>query len=137
MQALLHFDVELVEIGAAAGWGGWLKRLASIVKALPFRAMSLTVAKMWSRTAQRPALLSSRWSSRRAASAAAPFGETLSGAYFTWWVMVGTSATLEAAGSRLPCNGWVRWEPSGLASASECRAVQSRQARPEEAQQPS
>ena len=37
MQALLHFDVELVEIGAAAGWGGWLKRLASIVKALPFR----------------------------------------------------------------------------------------------------
>ena len=88
-------------------------------------------------TAQRPALLSSRWSSRRAASAAAPFGETLSGAYFTWWVMVGTSATLEAAGSRLPCNGWVRWEPSGLASASECRAVQSRQARPEEAQEPS
>eukprot|EP00320_Phaeocystis_rex_P014934 CAMPEP_0119074416 /NCGR_PEP_ID=MMETSP1178-20130426/72101_1 /TAXON_ID=33656 /ORGANISM="unid sp, Strain CCMP2000" /LENGTH=199 /DNA_ID=CAMNT_0007056573 /DNA_START=22 /DNA_END=621 /DNA_ORIENTATION=- len=32
--ALLHFDVELVEISAP---GGWLKRLASMVKALPFR----------------------------------------------------------------------------------------------------
>ena len=25
--ALLHFDVELVEIAADGGWGGWLKRL--------------------------------------------------------------------------------------------------------------
>jgi hypothetical protein len=36
--ALLHFDLELVEIDAdGGGWGGWLKRLASIAKALPFR----------------------------------------------------------------------------------------------------
>ena len=25
--ALLHFDVELVEIAADGGWAGWLKRL--------------------------------------------------------------------------------------------------------------
>ena len=31
--ALLHFDVELVEISEA---GGWMKRLASIAKALPY-----------------------------------------------------------------------------------------------------
>ena len=32
--ALLHFDVELVEIAEP---GGWLKRLVSIAKALPFK----------------------------------------------------------------------------------------------------
>jgi hypothetical protein len=31
----------------------------------------------------------------------------------------------------------VGWAPSGLASSLECRAAQSRQARPEEAQEPS
>ena len=35
--ALLHFDVELVEIAKPGGWGGWLTRLAAIAKALPFR----------------------------------------------------------------------------------------------------
>ena len=44
------------------------------------------------------------------------------------------SAALEAAGSSSRGSGWA---PSGPASAWECRAAQSRQARPEEAQEPS
>ena len=43
-------------------------------------------------------------------------------------------AALEAAGSGSRGSGWA---PSGPASSWECRAAQSRQARPEEAQEPS
>ena len=44
------------------------------------------------------------------------------------------SAALEAASSSIQGSGWA---PSGLASFWEYRAAQSRQARPEEAQEPS
>ena len=44
------------------------------------------------------------------------------------------SAALEAAGSSIRGTGWA---PSGPASSWECRAARSRQARPEEAQEPS
>ena len=44
------------------------------------------------------------------------------------------SAALEAASSSNRGSGWA---PSGSASPWECRAAQSRQARPEEAQEPS
>ena len=44
------------------------------------------------------------------------------------------SATLEAASSSTRGSGWA---PTGPASSWECRAAQSRQARPEEAQEPS
>eukprot|EP00964_Phaeocystis_antarctica_P062238 scaffold37273_cov56-Phaeocystis_antarctica.AAC.5 len=50
------------------------------------------------------------------------------------WSKAAKSATLEAASSSTRCSGWV---PSGWASSWECRAAQSRQARPEEAQEPS
>ena len=44
------------------------------------------------------------------------------------------SAALEAASSSTEA---VAWAPSGQASSWECRAARSRQARPEEAQEPS
>eukprot|EP00964_Phaeocystis_antarctica_P136022 scaffold100416_cov33-Phaeocystis_antarctica.AAC.1 len=50
------------------------------------------------------------------------------------WSKTVRSATLEAARSSTRGSGWV---PSGLASSRECRAAQSRQAGPEEAQEPS
>eukprot|EP00964_Phaeocystis_antarctica_P013141 scaffold7206_cov57-Phaeocystis_antarctica.AAC.2 len=50
------------------------------------------------------------------------------------WSKAVTSAALEAARSSNRGSGWA---PRGPASSWECRAAQSRQARPEEAQEPS
>eukprot|EP00964_Phaeocystis_antarctica_P024047 scaffold13457_cov56-Phaeocystis_antarctica.AAC.4 len=50
------------------------------------------------------------------------------------WSRAVKSAALEAASSSTRGSGWA---PSGSASSWECRAVGSRQARPEEAQAPS
>eukprot|EP00964_Phaeocystis_antarctica_P109833 scaffold74249_cov69-Phaeocystis_antarctica.AAC.1 len=50
------------------------------------------------------------------------------------WSKAVKSATLKAASSSTRGSGWA---PSGSASFWECRAAQSRQARPEEAQEPS
>eukprot|EP00964_Phaeocystis_antarctica_P039296 scaffold22481_cov49-Phaeocystis_antarctica.AAC.1 len=50
------------------------------------------------------------------------------------WSKAGTSAGLEAASSSSRGSGWA---PRGPASPWEYRAAQSRQARPEEAQEPS
>ena len=52
----------------------------------------------------------------------------------TWRSKAVESAALEAASSRTRGSGWA---PSGPASSWEYRAAQSRQARPEEAQEPS
>ena len=66
---------------------------------------------------------SNQWRSLKQRPGALPGGST-----------VVTSAALEAANSSPRGSGWA---PSGPASAWECRAALSRQARPEEAQEPS
>ena len=74
------------------------------------------------------------WSTSAPWPAAGCSASTMDSGGAPGWSEAVESAALEAAGSSTRGSGWAS---SGLASSWECQAAQSRQACPEEAQQPS